>query len=281
MSSQVYTVILNSNNKSSNNSFTYEFPSSIKFLPDSKIALQSMSLYNSIFNIEARRLNHKFTIYWNADTQTVFNFVIDDGNYSVSDLNYLLQFYCIQNDLYLIDVGDNKNKYFLEIVLNANVYGIQINSYAIPTAATATTLNLIKPTGATWDFPTAPETPQLEFGAEFGSLLGFVGGVYPDAVSAIDTNSKSTIVPQIAPVNSVLIGCNLIHSELSNPVDLFYSFSLNSAFGSLIEINQTALVYNSIRDGNYKNLVISLYDQAFNKIELHDHEVTIVLSIKL
>ena len=279
--SQVYTVILNSNNKSGDNSFTYEFPSAIKFKPDSKIAMQSMSLYNSIFNVEAKRNNNKFTIHWGALVPTVHNFEIDNGNYSISDLNHLLQFFCIQHDLYLVDAIDSKNKYFLEIVVNANVYGVQLNSYAIPTSATASSLNLTIPTGATWDFPTTSTIPQLSFSSEFGSLLGFIGGIHPSATSTVDTTVKSTIVPQIAPVNSVLVGCNLIHSELSIPVDLFYSFSLNSAFGSLIEINQTALVYNSIRDGLYKNLVISLYDQAFNKIELHDHEVTIVLSIKV
>ena len=244
--SQVYTVILNSNNKSSDNSFTYEFPTAIKFKPDSKIAMQSMSLYNSIFNVEAKRLSNKFTIYWNALVPTVHEFVIDDGNYSISDLNYLLQFFCIQNDLYLVDAVDAKNKYFLEIVVNANVYGIQLNSYAIPTSATATSLSLTLPTGAAWSFPATAITPQLEFNTEFGPLIGFADGIYPSATAAVDTTVKSTIVPQIAPVNSILIGCNLIHSELSIPVDLFYSFSLNSAFGSLIEINQTALVYNSI-----------------------------------
>ena len=125
--SQVYTVILNSNNKSSENSFTYQFPTAIKFKPDSKIALQSMSLYNSIFNVEAKRLNNRFTIYWPALTTTVHEFVIDDGNYSISDLNYLLQFFCIQNDLYLMDAVDAKNKYFLEIAVNANVYAYTVD----------------------------------------------------------------------------------------------------------------------------------------------------------
>jgi len=81
--SQIYTVILNSNNKTSDNTFTYEFPSSVKFKPDAKVALQSISLYNSIFNIEASRRNNKFTINWKGATPSVHNFVIEDGNYSI------------------------------------------------------------------------------------------------------------------------------------------------------------------------------------------------------
>ena len=93
-------------------------------------------------------------------------------------VNYLLQFFCIQNDLYLVDAVDAKNKYFLEIAVNANVYGIQVNSYAIPTSATATSLSLTIPTGAGWSFPAAAITPQLEFNSEFGSLIGFANGIY-------------------------------------------------------------------------------------------------------
>ena len=150
-----------------------------------------------------------------------------------------------------------------------------------PIQATASALFLTLPTGAGWALPSTPVTSHIEFSAEFGSLLGFPTGTYPAVTSDEDTTLKSTLVPQIAPVNSVLVGCNLIHSDLSIPVDLFYSFTLNSAFGSLIEINQASPVYNSIRDGTYKNLIISLYDQAYNRIELHDPEVTIVLSIKM
>lgn len=164
MSEQVYTIILNSNNKSSDNSFTYDFPAPVKMLPSAKIALQSISMYNSIFNVEASRLNNKFSIIWNADTTVQHDFVITDGNYSISDLNYLLDFYCVENNLYLYDTVENKNKYFLEIVVNSNIYGCQINSYAIPTAVTASTLNLTKPVGASWDFPLSAKAPQIVFG---------------------------------------------------------------------------------------------------------------------
>jgi hypothetical protein len=51
--------------------------------------------------------------------------------------------------------------YFVEILENASLYKIQLNLYAIPTAAQATTLSYTIPSGASWSSPTTSETPTL------------------------------------------------------------------------------------------------------------------------
>ncbi len=127
------TIILNSNNRSSSNSSRYEFifPSTVKFGKNSKISLISFSMYNSIFNIEAQRSNNVIKIVWNADSAVEYTFTIPDGFYSISDLNYALQQFCILNDLYAIDTNGDY-VYFIEILTNSTQYGAEIDCYAIP-----------------------------------------------------------------------------------------------------------------------------------------------------
>ena len=71
------TIILNSSNYNSNNTFLYKFPSSIDMKPTDKIGIQSISLFNSFFNITSALMNNLMTLVWPCytptGTTTVFN----------------------------------------------------------------------------------------------------------------------------------------------------------------------------------------------------------------
>lgn len=273
------TIILNSTHKREAHRYEYIFPSSVKFGANDQIALQSISMYNSIFNVEAQRGNNTVSVIWNANTTVQHNFTIPDGYYSVSDLNYFLQQKMILNKLYVTDANGD-NYYFVELLVNENQYGVQVNTYALPTSAQATTLGYVKPSGASWDWPTTASTAQFIVPtAAFGNLIGFEPATYPSGIETTDQQFLSTKTPQISPVNSILLGCNLIASPYSNPIHLFYSIPITVSFGSLINHANTSPIYNKIAAGTYSKIIIDFYSQDYNSLRLHDDEIVIVLSV--
>ena len=123
------TLILNQSNlvqDGYNNKFVYRFPNSV-FFKDDYIAVNSITMYYSWFNITAEYGNNVFQYIWNGVTYTIN---IPDGLYEVSQLNQLLQFTFIQNGHYLTLSG--QNVYFIELVANPTRYAIQINTYLLP-----------------------------------------------------------------------------------------------------------------------------------------------------
>lgn len=275
------TIILNSTNyvSGSNNQFVYNFPSTQKFTTEDQIALAQCAIYNSTFNVSAALANNQITITWNANTVTTYVATLPDGYYSYADINTFLQFFCIANKLYVTTSTTGVNVYFISLATNSVRYAAQLNFYGLPTAAQATALGYGIPVGAPWLWPLAASTPQITFGTIFGSLIGFASGIYPSVVSASTVNLVSTSTPEVSIVQSYMMTCNLIRSVMSNPVNTFYSIPLTVGFGSLVIVNPPQLIWNDIDPAYYNQIVITFFDQNFNKITLNDPDLTITLVI--
>ena len=275
------TIIINSSNYVSGtfNTFTYNLPVSTKFNDGDTVGVASIALYNSTFNITSARGNNTFQIIWNANTSVTYTLTIDDGYYSVSDINYFIQSFCITNKLYMTDATGN-NIYFVELVINAPRYSVQLNSFALPTTAQATTLGYSIPSGASWTAPTAASTPQLVISNTFGSLIGFANGTFPSSIQTTTQSFLSTVVPVLSPIDSYNIPCNLINSPYSSPNNTFYSLPLSAGLGSLINVSPSQIVFNDIAPNVYNKITLIFYDQLFNALKLNDFEVTITLAIK-
>jgi hypothetical protein len=95
--------------------------------------------------------------------------------------------------------------------------------YAIPTESQATTLGYIKPVGATWDYPTEPVCPSLNFNQSFGNLIGQTFGTYPPTASSTNIQFLSTQTPKISPVDSLILTCNLVNSKYSIPSNVLFT----------------------------------------------------------
>jgi hypothetical protein len=153
-----------------NNVFRYNFPQSSYFSAGSKIGVSNIAIYNSIFNMTEKRGNNKLNIHWLGID---YDIIIPDCFYSISQLNSFIQNWCIINNLY-VSTNDNEDfVYFLELIVNSVRYGSSLIFYSIPTAEEASDLKYVKPTGATWDFPSESESPTLSFNQGFGNLIGF------------------------------------------------------------------------------------------------------------
>jgi hypothetical protein len=273
------TIIINSSNyiQGSGNRFVYNFPQTSYFSIGSGIGVSNIAIYNSIQNITEKRGNNKITLnFLGVD----YIFIIPDGYYSVSDLNFFIQNRCIINNLYVTANDGADNVYFLELAINSIRYSTSLNLYAIPTASQASALGYIKPSGATWDYPTEPVCPSLTFSQAFGNLIGLTFGTYPQTASSTNIQFLSTQTPKISPVDSLILTCNLVNSKYSIPSNVLFTVPISSSLGSLINVNISSIIFNDILPQNFSSLEITIFDQLFNPVILLDTEVTITLVIQ-
>ena len=287
------SIILNQTNivpNSGNSIFQYDFPLGGVVFNDELIAVQQVSLYQSVFNITVANQNNSFSYIWVDGT--VNQVLIPDGYYNLVDINAFFQSVMVANLHYM--VGDNVYVYYLELVVNPTAYAYQINCFQL-SASIATANSLAQPAGATWLLPTNPITPILIVpSTKFQALIGFNAGKYPNAdisgtpPAQIETpsygatlNFLSQNAPQIVPQSSYLCLCNLVNNRLAIPSQLIYSLTPSSApFGTIYAIQVAELAFNKIENGQYTNIRFEFRDQIGAPIAFQDPQMLILLLIK-
>ena len=276
------TIILNSTHRvpNSNNKFVYRFPTQASFTSNDTIAVSTMNVFNSFFNIEATRGNNKISIFWAPDGLT-YNLIIPDGFYDIPALNYQLQFFMTENHLYTYSAIENENVFYIELVLNPNRYAVELRCFPVPDSnEAATDLQLTKPVDATWDFHlTFDLTPSITFNSAFGSLIGFSAGTYPELLENEIKVYFNDLIPQISIVNSLLVTCNLVNSFYSNPVNVLYSMPISSSFGNSMSSKDSMRTDVNIFDGTYQSIVLEILDQRYERVHMHDFELEIKLTL--
>jgi len=287
-----------------NNKFVYRFPNSV-FFKDDYVAVNSINMFYSWFNITAELGNNVFRYIWGGTTYTIN---IPDGLYEVSQLNQLLQFSFIANGHYLTLSG--QNVYFAEILLNPTRYAVQINTYLIPTALQFT-FNAITgiytgnvgtayagmTTSNAAFFTATNQNPQIVLPANFNQLLGFIAGfttdlnnnnayVPPVGSNFISKNGAGTIsyisttAPNIQPNSSIILSMSNIDNAYANPSSLIYSVVANVGFGEIINERSTNFIWNRLLDGTYNQIRLEFLGTNLQPIRIADPAITITLAIK-
>ena len=124
------SLILNTNNiipNSGNSTLQYVFPQGGIAFKDDFIAIQQVSIYNSVFNVSVANNNNSFSYIWVDGTTHLVN--IPDSYLELPEINAYLQSIMIANKHYLI-AGAN-NVYLLNIQINPARYSYQINSFLL------------------------------------------------------------------------------------------------------------------------------------------------------
>jgi hypothetical protein len=278
-----------------NNKLVYKFPNSV-VLKDKYIAVSSISMYYSWFNITALYNNNTFSYTWTAGvTTTTYTITIPDGLWDITAINNYIQFTCIANKTYWTLNGSNV--YPFEIIINANRYAIQLNTYYIPTAL---------PTGATTPvgfpgFPTTAFNPIVTFPANFNALIGYsagfasannVGGVTvfgtPSASSNYATKDSTTntisylsnVAPNLQPNSSVLFSMSNINNPYTQPSSIIYSLNSSVAVGGLISEKPPNFMWNKMIDGTYNELRLTFLSSNLTPLIINDPNMTILLTIR-
>jgi len=289
------TILINSSNivaNTYNSTFEYNFPQGGVNFRDDLIAVQQVSIYNSVFNITSANNNNSFSYTW-VDGTTV-PVPIPDSYLDCAGINAYLQSIMYAETHYLTD-ADGNIVYLLEIVVNQARYAFQINSYLIDTTiATANSWTL--PAGATWVLPTTNSIMPMFVvpSTNIQTLIGFTAGSYPNTTitgsppnqsqapsQSASYSALSSIAPQIIPIPTYLGVCNLVQNKLAIPSQLIYSLTIEGVgFGSLYTNQIASPVFNDIADGQYTTLRFSFVDSTGNYIRFNDPNTMIILIIK-
>lgn len=287
-------IVLNQNNlvaDGQNNRLLYKFPNSTLFKGNS-IAVSSVSMYYSWFNITAAAQNNTFSYTWTvAGVTTTFPVVLPDGLYEIAQINAYLQFVMIQNGHYLIDAS-GKYVYYAEMILNPTRYAVQLNTFLVPTSLPATFTAPATFAG----YPTTAQNPVLTIPAQFNIIVGYVAGFQTDAnvgnayvppvsqyVSKLANGTLSyvsTTNPDVQPNSSIYFALSNINNPYSIPSSIIYALVPQGGVGELITERPPQFIWNKLIDGTYNELQLTFLGSNLSPIKLNDPQMTILLAIK-
>jgi len=292
----MFVIVMNGTNlvqDGLNNKLIYKFPNSV-VLKDKYVAVSSISMYYSWFNITSTNLNNTFTYTWNGTTNQTYTITIPDGLYGISAINNYIQYVCLQNGTYWTVSGTYY--YPFELLVNANRYAIQLNTYQIPTAATAPAGATTPPAG----WPTTVFNSVVTFPSAFNAIVGYTAGFAsannvgggitfgtPTAstnyasVNSVNTISYlSNFAPQVQPNSSVLFSLSNINNPYTQPSSIIYSLNSNVGVGELISEKPPNFMWNRMIDGTYNELRLTFLSPTLQPITINDPNMTILLTIR-
>ena len=282
----------------SNSKLEYRFPTSLTLEEGDSCAVKKLNVFFSWFNISKQYGNNTFSyIWWDAngdltDSKTV---TIDDGYYSVALLNEYLIAAMTKNGHYLESKDSSSNAYFIQFRSNPVTYAIEVvfNSlcelYDDQTTANGNTtyLDYFKaPTG--WALPSTYQIPQVYINnTAFGKLIGFPQGTVVCESPTVNTlyaqqySTGSKFTPQMEPSSNFFVTCSLVSNALSIPNNIIDSFCIpnNTQFGDMMSPLGDQVVYSKIKPGTYHSCTIEIFDQDFNKLQILDNNILLILSI--
>lgn len=274
-----FPILLNLNNQVSVNQFTYRLSRPIDF-SQFEVALGSISIYYSWKAITAARGNNTFKVIWaTGATTTTYTITLPDGTYSAADLNSYLQYWSIQNKLYLINSTTGSYQYFISCTENPSAYAIQFT--LSPYVASA---GFTQPSGAP-AFSTSGYTPQLQIidsgTTSFSAIVGFSQGTYPSTQQATLYSANSNITPQVDPIASVVVGCSNLYNPLANNSQVLHTFtSAGVGFGGLITTSQGQGISYCPMQGASSEITIAFYDQDMRPLQIVDPNLCIRLLMR-
>ena len=294
----MFIIVMNSNNivqDGLNNKLVYRFPNSI-LLKDKYIAVSSITMYYSWFNIDSKYNNNYLTYTWTVGAvSTTYTVDIPNGLYNISDINYLIQYTMINNGHYLID-ANGANVYYAEIIVNPNRYAIQLNTFKVPTSLPA---GYTAPSNFA-GYPTQTFNPIVAFPEKFNLIVGYSAGfisngnvnnayVPPTASSSNYYVSKdgagtlsylSNMSPNVQPNSSIYLSISNINNPYSQPSSIIYSVTPTVAIGEQVIERPPNFMWNKMIDGTYNELRLTLLGLDYQPIQLNDPNMSILLTIR-
>ena len=294
----MFVIVLNQNNivqDGSNNTLVYNFPNSIVF-KDKYIAVSSIQMYYSWFNITSALANNLFTYTWIVGgVSTTYNINIPNGIYEIEQLNKLIQFVCIQNGTYLID-GNNNYVYYFEIEINPVRYAVQLNTFQVPTSLPAGYTQPANFAG----YPTNTFNPVVSFPSYFNQIVGYSAGfssnpntangyVPPSPTQSTNYATKdgygtlsylSNTYPNVQPNSSLYVSISNINNPYSVPSSIIYSITSSFAVGEQITDRPPNFMWNKLIDGTYNELRVQFLGTNYQPITINDPQMTIMLTIR-
>lgn len=268
-----------------NNTWRYSFPGSACNFKNVEGSIQSISLYNSEFNVDSSQFaNTSFQIEMpTAATTSTISVNLQDGYYLYADINRNIQTALVTAGAYLIDASGNQ-VFYIQIEENSTYYACQPDCSAtptsLPTGYTRPATGLYSTTGT--GLPSTSRVPRLIINnANFGSLLGFTAGTYPTNSSTTSTSLLSNTIPAISPSTSYVVHCDLIKNDFVISGDIMAVFDKGDAgIGKQIQYFPSHETWCRTHDGARSTLTISIWNQNNQPVKFRDNSVNIMLLLR-
>lgn len=266
-------LIFNSNNlvpNSFNSRFRYNFVggNGYEIQEGDQIALSSLQIPYSWFNISVANNNNSYSISFNGVIRTV---TMPDGFYTINDIDEFLSAFCITNNLYTL-APNGDYVIYCRWSQNTSRYAIQWDSFPIALKVSGT-----NPAGITLsgNIPLliVPDT-------NFKLIVGMNNATLPSVTQTATYSKISDFAPNLTPVNSIIVNCNLVRNAVSNSPNAFTSFSPTSEYGTQLLFNPSFPTWMPCVSGKYNQIEIFLTDQNYNILRCNDSNVCIEVIIK-
>ena len=280
---QIFPLVFNQSNLvpgTNNSRYRINFPRPVNF-KNSMVSIGSASLYYSWPNISQSAYNNNVyqVIVPVGAGNTTLTITMPEGYYTASDMNSYLQSQLIANNIgYLVD-GSGNFIYYFQIQSNATYYSLELDLFLVPNSL---------PTGWTnpgsWSLPGTARTGQFVISStnNFSRILGITAGTYPSTQQASNFSKLSDTVPQISPVQSIILTCSLLQNDFASIPNVLYSFtSSNAQYGANISSSPSFPQFCSVVDGQYSYIEIQFLDQSFNVLPIKDPNICCTLMLKI
>lgn len=280
-------IVLNENNLSLNSVFNAStqtgpynklyLTTGSQSLNGKKIALQKLNLYYSWSNIN--NTNNTFSISWPTGSGAYSNFSVtipSNTNFAtISELNDFLQTVMIANKLYLINSTTGDFLYFMSIVANSNIYGVNLIQALVPSTLP---IGYNTPPGFI-GFPTVSRTMRfISDNSDFNLLIGYQSNTTFDGNTSAITYSSS-FTPQFSPVSSFNIHVNIASNPLALNNDntiIYTATTRDTKFGSILSIEPNNIIWYDI-NSNFNTIIVSFTDQSGRALQIQDPQISVVL----
>jgi hypothetical protein len=295
----MFVLVLNASNvvnDGTNSTYIYNFPNSVS-LNDKYIAVSTVTLYYSWFNIDTKYNNVSFTYTWTlGGVSTPYTINIPNGLYNITDINAYCQWVMIQNLHYLID-NNGSNVYYFELLVNPNRYAIQLNTFLFPTSLPP---GWTQPVGFA-GYPTQRFNPIITFPANFNKIVGYranfisngnVNNAYTPPTPSNASNNfvakdgagtlsyLSDTFPDVQPNSSIFLSISNINNPYSQPSSIIYSITPTVAIGEQVIERPPNFMWNKMINGTYNQLRVQFLGIDKQPISLKDPNLTIILTVR-
>lgn len=277
-----FPVLISSENRRSANTYALSLPSTID-LNNFSVAVGNAFLYYSWYNINSYPLNNnQFTlIIPGMANQTI---TIPDGAYNIQDLNNYLQYWFIQNGLYITNNTTGLNTYYGSFTISPTSYAVQWTTTVIPNALpSGYTSGGVNMSNA---FTNSNGLKHMQItissSNDFKDIIGFNAGTYPTLATGNSATftKNSDYTPNVNPINAIQMRLSCAYNTFSSNTTLIHVFTNRDAsVGEQIDASPQELQFVPCI-GSHKEIVLTFYDQAGRILNILDPNLVIKLIFK-
>lgn len=269
-----------------NNVLRYEFPGSSVEFANTELAIHSINMYNSQFNIDSAAYgNNSFKILMpTGNVYSTIQITLASGYYSYAAINAAVQASLISAGAYLIN-ADGDNVFYFNISENPTYYSCQVDLSPVPTSLPSgwtrppSGLYSTGGTGLPLGFSYVPKL-NID-NTEFGKIIGFEFGTLPSQDLYTLQSILSPIPPQINPVSSYQMRCSLVQNPYSIPDDVLTTFNVaGTTIGQLVSYQPNEFCWVDVPNGSYASITLTIVDQEERFVKLNDTNMLISIILR-